>query len=130
MYDFVSQVRGVEQQRELLEVDEQTLSARVQENATAEKERIDMRIQATLMAIGVFQAAGVLLAVLSLQLGPLRYWIHGVTEDDPVTKIPLLWLGAFLASSFLLIIGFSIALLTGYRAYTAYKKRERPLLPR
>jgi GNAT superfamily N-acetyltransferase len=130
MYDFVSKVRGVEQQRQLLKADEQTLSARFQENATAEKERIDARINWTLMAIGVFQAAGVLLAVLSLQLGPLRYWIHGISKDDPVTDNPPLWLGVLGASMVLLFVGFSIALWTGYRAYSAFKKREKPLLPR
>ena len=67
MYEFASDLRGVERQRELLEAEQQTLFARVQEDAVREKEQIDARINKTLIAIGVIQAAGVLIAVLSLQ---------------------------------------------------------------
>jgi GNAT superfamily N-acetyltransferase len=111
MYEFASDLRGVERQRELLEAEQQTLFARVQEDAVREKEQIDARINKTLIAIGVIQAAGVLIAVLSLQLYPFHYLLtHKVIvldeRHDPLTNHPVMWLIFGVLAAVLLISGF------------------------
>lgn len=106
MFDFVSDVRGIEQQRRLIAAEEQTLGTRIAEDAANVREEVDARLNNTVIAIGFIQAAGVFVAILSLELEPLRR----IFRRAPPTKVadfhallnyPIPWLMVFLAASFL-----------------------------
>jgi hypothetical protein len=133
IYDFISDARGLEQQLRLLEAEEQ-------EGATRERERIDWRINMTLIGIGAIQAAGVLIAVLALQLSPLSYWesfsqrvlgipksVHG-TEGDVVYHHPVPWL-IFVAVAAVLLLGGLLALALFTLAQSRRSQRRRRVSP-
>lgn len=114
LFDFVSATRRVEEQRRLLQEDEQTLTARVEAEASAEKEQIDGRINLTLIAIGVVQIAGIGFTVLSLRFPP---------EDQPSPHYPVYWIVVFLVALASLIGAIGAGAVVGWRAFKSLRKR-------